>query len=206
MFPKGWWNSPPCPTLGPCPCPLVPHPGTPTATKLPSPPPERSPRGAAWPRMQGVARTQGRGTLRAAPSSASYPPYGKAGIWTTDTSSLYDLRSDYVRKNIVFLKIMIKYTFFLKVWNLSGTRERRVVLIERFWKDPVQPAWENFFLVMETSDHSFCFKWNMLHLNWLWKGKIVSMDTERQKKNVPSLHTLTAPVTVLLFWVSFSAF
>ena len=114
MFPKRWWNSPPCPTLGPCPCPLVPHPGTPTATKLPSPPPERSPRGAAWPRMQGVARTQGRGTLRAAPSSASYPPYGKAGIWTTDTSSLYDRRSDYVRKNIVFLKIMIKYTFFKK--------------------------------------------------------------------------------------------
>ena len=64
----------------------------------------------------------------------------------------------------------------------------------------------NFFLVMETSDHSFCFKWNMLHLNWLWKGKIVSMDTERQKKNVSSLYTLTALVPALLFWVSFSTF
>jgi hypothetical protein len=46
----------------------------------------------------------------------------------------------------------------------------------------------------------------MLHLNWLWKGKIVSVDAERQKKNVSSLYTLTAPVPALLFWASFSTF
>lgn len=71
--------------------PTLPHPWAlptssgPTATKLPSPPPER------------VAGTQGAGALRAAPSSASSPPCGKAGIWTTHTSFLYDLRSDHVR-------------------------------------------------------------------------------------------------------------
>ena len=95
--------------------PTLPHPWAlptssgPMATKLPSPPPEHSPHGALWPLIQGVARTQGAGALRAAPSSASSPPCGKAGLWTTRTSSLYDLRSDHVReKYYLKKKIMIK--------------------------------------------------------------------------------------------------